>query len=298
MNPDQSFRERVQALVAEGKLTPQEAEALLGGDTTSPEPQAPPVPPVPVIPDLPEPPAPPMLPDSEQTPVYLDRHGEVGEPTDVPPVLHLIASAFNLTVRIDPQVSAPRLYVSVPDRVHLVGTPEGWLVKRVGSKWKDRSEGWLDRLVGGVIEEGHLRAELVVPPGIREVNAKVQGGSLVLPDLTAPVHVKVQGGNLTVGNASELHAKVQGGNLRWTATVSGGEHHVKVQGGNANVQLQPGSSLRLEGEVMAGNMSTSGFQVTKKSRDYVNSSYTGVLADGRAHLAFKVQGGNMKVVAS
>jgi hypothetical protein len=132
MNQDQSFRERVQALVAEGKLTPQEAEALLGGDTTAPEPQAPPVPPTPVIPDLPEPPAPPMLPDSEQTPVYLDRHGEVGEPTDVPPVLHLIASAFNLTVRIDPQVSAPRLYVSVPDRVHLVGTPEGWLVKRVG----------------------------------------------------------------------------------------------------------------------------------------------------------------------
>ncbi|WP_027482648.1 hypothetical protein [Deinococcus pimensis] len=293
MNENESFRERVQALVAEGKLTPEEAEALLG---SRPDQEA--------------------VSTAPQTPVTLDKtEGDTPSTAvtqitplqespavpfdgDVPPVLHLIVAGFSLSVRTDESVTAPHLHVSAPGRVQLAGTPEGWLVKRVPLEWQDRGEGWLDRLVGGFVQEGNLRAELVVPAGITEVNAKVQGGNLGLPDLNAPVNVKVQGGNLTLGNASDLHARVQGGNLRWNALVSGGTHDVKVQGGNANVQLQPGSSVRLDGEVTAGNMSASGFPVTKTSRDFVNSTYSGVLADGRASLALTVQGGNAKVVAS
>lgn len=290
MDSSDNFREQVQKLVAEGKLTAEEAEALLGArlskDPVTPAPQ----------------PAGEARSAHDDAPISLVKTESsadlIASGGAVPPRLHLHVAGYSLEVFVEEGRSAPELRVNVEGRLQLLGNGEGWHVSRIPKTWEDRSEGWVERVLQGFIQEAPLRAELRVPAGITEVHAKVQGGNLSLAGVPgATVHAKVQGGNLTLADAGEVQAKVQGGNLKWNALVQGGRHDVVVQGGNANLKLLPGSSLRLDGDVTAGNLSAAGFPVTKTGRDPVSASYQGVLEDGRASLTLKVQGGNVRIAA-
>lgn len=295
MNPSDNFREQVQKLVAEGKLTAEEAEALLGARVSSERASNDRVPPAPQ-------PAGDTRNTHDDAPISLVKAESgadiVASGGAVPPRLHLHVAGYSLEVIVEEGRSAPELRVNVEGRLQLLGNGEGWHVSRIPKTWEDRSDGWVERVLQGFIQEAPLRAELRVPTGITEVEAKVQGGNLSLAGVPgATVHAKVQGGNLTLADAGEVQAKVQGGNLNWNALVQRGNHDLVVQGGNANLKLLPGSSLRLDGDVTAGNLSAAGFPVTKTGRDPVSASYQGVLEDGRASLSLKVQGGNIRIAA-
>jgi len=276
MNSPDQFRERVQALVAEGKLTPEEADQLLSTAETTAES---------------------ATTDATAAPLALVLQPVPVPEGPIPATFHLHVTGYSLTVRVDPEATMPQLTATLPDRLELAAATDGWHLRRLPTNWNDRGEGWLERIIQSFTQEGNLRAELVIPALTTDIHAKVQGGNLTMEDTHAQVHVVVQGGNLTMGNAREVRAKVQGGNLKWSADLQDGQHDVKVQGGNASVQLRPGSSVRVAGSVTAGNMSATGFPLTKHARDFVNADYEGVLSDGRARLDLKVQGGNAKVVA-
>lgn len=286
MDGQDQFREQVQRLVAEGKLTAEEAEQLL----SAPEPEASPAPQTSLSKSATE--EKPRATVRVSTGATLDAFDG-----PVPPTLHLSVTGYSLTVRVDETASTPSFSADIDGRLELLGQADGWHLRRLPLEFHERGDGWLGRLISGFVNEGNLRAELTIPPGIQDVRAKVQGGNLTLPDLDASVTTKVQGGNLTMGDARELHAKVQGGNLKWSAELEQGRSEVTVQGGNANVDLRPGSSVRFDGRVTAGNMSASGFPVTKTSDGYVNASYVGTLNEGRAALAMRVQGGNARISA-
>lgn len=294
MNQDEQFRSRVEQLVAEGKLTAEEAAKLTGQPVRPTPAEGEPAHDVNASSEAPtaEPTEPlAATPAPNRTEVMSYRYDG-----DVPPRLHLNVQGFSLTVRVDHGATQPVLTASHPDRLELVGSPQGWRVSRTPLQWEDKGSNWLERILNGFSQEGNLRADLIIPGDMAEVTAKVQGGNLTLDPLLATVDAVVQGGNLTLGDALGVQAKVQGGNLKWRATLQGGNHSVKVQGGNVNLELGSGSSVRFQGDVVAGNLSASGLDVTKTARDFVSASYEGVLGEGAAHLDLKVQGGNARLV--
>ncbi|KEF34570.1 hypothetical protein RDMS_06595 [Deinococcus sp. RL] len=284
------FRAQVERLVAEGKLTPEEGQDLLG----EPEGQ-----------EAQEKSA------AEEGAAHSTASGE-----DTPPHLLLDVSGFALRVVQDSGVSGPQLHASEEGRLTLEATPQGWRVARQGG---ERFYGWSNlsailtvpfephdaqvSVGGGSVSLPELRgvAHLRVGggsvslEGAAELQAQVGGGSLRAGDIAGPVALKVAGGSARLGNAGALVGTVAGGSLVWEPRLLGGEHTLSVSGGSARIGLQPGSGVNLHAQATAGSVKAS-FPL-QKSGQYATYTYAGVLGDGGASLRIKVAGGSLVVDA-
>lgn len=287
-NPAEDFRSQVQRLVAEGKLTAEEAQGLLentGDQNTGVQ--------------------------YREVDVQYDTSGE----GNVSQNLVLEVSGYTLQVVQDEQVSHPTLHANQDGMLLLEATPQGWRVSR--------------RPAHQVIGVSNLRAILAVPFMPAHVQAKVSGGNLSLPDIAGemsarvnggninmgqaaslqadvnggnlnatemhgPTHLSVNGGNLTLTGAHSLNASVNGGNLKWAGVLNSGDHRVEVNAGNVTLNLQPGSSVRVDAHVTVG-----GFKAdfpTEKHGSFVTTRHTGQYGGGDALLSCKVAAGQLKVI--
>ena len=135
---NEDFRAQVDRLVAEGKLSPDEARALLGPNVNfeppqpqtsqsaqAPEvpqpPEAPTPPPAPVLPAESEAVAAPVAPDLLPVPMPDEDADELPSgalslvPADqVPPKLILQVAGYSLNVRVDDAATAPQIAMIVP----------------------------------------------------------------------------------------------------------------------------------------------------------------------------------------
>ncbi|UBV42484.1 hypothetical protein LAJ19_12780 [Deinococcus taeanensis] len=290
-HPESEFRSHVQRLVAEGKLTPEEAHTLLE-DTSEP------------FPTPPQPqPAAPLVPTAA--------------PADPQRDLLLQVKGYSLTVLHDPSVPAPHLAASEDGRILLEHTPQGWRVSL------------LPQQPGAGCNT--LKAILTVPLAPNHVRAEVDGGNLVLPDLAGGLHTQVNGGNVRMGRASSLHAdvnggnltaaemsgpstvtvnggnlsltgahtlnaSVNGGNLKWAGLLTGGDHRVEVNAGNARLLLHPDSSVRVDAELTMGSFKAD--FPTRRSGGFITTRHAGQLGHGDAHLHCRVTAGGLKVVTA
>lgn len=287
---DESFRAQVERLVAEGKLTAEEAQGLLEG---SGEQAAPPE-------------------DPAASAVAAGR----AEANQTPPHLILEVGGYTLRVVVDERVARPQLNASEEGRLTLEETAQGWRVARRGG---ERFFGW-----------SSLSAILTVPFEPHDAQVTVGGGSVSLPELRGSAHLRVGGGSVTLERAAELQAQVGGGSLRagdiagraaltlgggsarlggagslvgtvaggslaWNPRLIGGEHTLTVAGGSARIDLQPGSGVSLHAQATAGSVKAS-FPL-QKSGQYATHTYSGVLGDGGASLRVKVAGGSLVVEA-
>ena len=306
MNAQDSFREQVQRLVAEGKLTAEEAEGLLR--TRDETPPAPPV-------NLGKPAEAPTAPAApSETSYVMQLHGDS---TDTPPDLRLLVSGYSLSVVQDPAVTRPTLSANRPEELRLSATPEGWRVERTPidrpgiGLWPHLkailSLPFVPRHVRGEVNGGNLNltdltgeARLDISGGNLRMNragsldADVNGGNLTAGHVDGPADVRVNGGNLTLTHAESLNASVNGGNLRWAGRLVTGNHRVEVNGGNATVQLSPDSSLRVAAEVTVGSFKAD-FPTTKQG-GVINALYQGQLGAGAALLSGSVAAGQLKLV--
>lgn len=291
--PQESFREHVERLVSEGKLT--EAEAA----------------------DLLEPPA--ATEAARPAGMTLEKVTtgvQTFSDADTPPDLRLEVEGYSLRVVLDPALERPELRASREGEVTLTPGPAGWTVRRP-SQGRGLSFG--------------VRAVLSLPFTPRHVRAEVSGGSVSLPDLggeaqleisggnaslgaCAHLHAEVNGGNLSVGavagrldlevnggnlsvaHAATLGAEVNGGNLSWTGLLSEGQHRLEVNGGQATLRLDPGSSLQLEAEATLGGLSAS-FPL-QKTGGMMHAHYSGTLGGGEARLNCEVNAGQIRMVTS
>ncbi|WP_034385795.1 hypothetical protein [Deinococcus sp. YIM 77859] len=282
-HPDESFRAQVERLVAEGKLTPEEAAGLLE--------------------ESPEGPAP----------------ADDGPETDlgtVPPDLRLKVSGYSLTVIHDPALSRPQLSANRDGELSLTATPEGWWVRRVhrpsggpallkailavpfvprhvatqlegGSLTLPDAGGEVRADVSG----GHLRMGRAA-----SLHADVNGGNLNAAEIAGPTHLTVNGGNLSLERAASLKASVNGGNLRWAGQLTQGDHRLEVNAGNATLHLLPGSSVRVEADVTVGAFKAD--FPTHRSGSFINTRHSGQLSSGDARLLCHVAAGQVKVVTA
>ncbi|SMB89273.1 hypothetical protein [Deinococcus hopiensis] len=283
---NEGFRAQVERLVAEGKLTAEEAAGLLEGTHAEVGPAG----------------------------LFLTSTSAGGE--DVPPDLDLHVSGYNLTVLYDAGVSQPQLSANREGELSLTATPEGWRVTRIGRSHyhgetlrailtvpfaprhaRTKVEGGnltLPDLGGGVVAEvngGNVRMGRAA-----SLEANVNGGNLNAAEMGGPTHLTVNGGNLTLEGARALIASVNGGNLRWTGQLVGGEHRLEVNAGNATLHLLPGSSLNVQAEVTVGAFKAD--FPTHKSGGFLNNRYTGQLGGGEAQLSCQVAAGQIKVVTA
>lgn len=287
-HPASEFHAHVQRLVAEGKLTPEEAQGLLEDtqDTPTAQPQ----------------PASPL--DASDVPADAGRD------------LHLLVRGYNLTVLTDPALSAPQLAANEDGRLSLEQTPQGWRVARIPGQQHGGST--LKAILTLPFTPGHTRAEvsggnLTLPDlagGLRaEVNggnvrlgrahslhADVNGGNLNAAEMSGPTTLTVNGGNLTLTGARTLNASVNGGNLTWAGQLGGGNHRVEVNAGNVKLHLQPGSSVHIDARVTLGSFKAD--FPTSKSGGFLNTHHAGQLGGGDARLHCQITAGNLKVVSA
>ncbi|MBZ9713371.1 hypothetical protein [Deinococcus multiflagellatus] len=288
-HPQDDFRSHVQRLVAEGKLTAEEARGLL--EEAGP------------VSDLP-----PVSPAS----------GPALPPPQAEHALHLLVKGYSLTVVQDPALGAPHLSANEEGRLTLDQTPQGWRVARVPGSMHHTGpgQGSLKAILTVPFTPGHVRAEVnggnLTLPDLAgdmraEVNggnvrmgraaslhAEVNGGNLTAAELGGPTHLRVNGGNLSLKGARTLDASVNGGNLKWAGILSGGDHRVEVNAGNATLYLQEGSSVRLDASVTVGNFRAD--FPTQRQGGFLNTRHHGQLGSGDATLHSKVAAGSLKVV--
>lgn len=287
-HPASEFHAHVQRLVAEGKLTPEEARGLLD-DTQDP-------------------------PTTQTQPTSILAPGD--HPADDARDLHLLVRGYTLTVLTDAALSTPHLAANEDGRLSLEQTPQGWRVARIPGQPHTGSS--LKAILTLPFTPGHTRAEisggnLTLPDlagGLRaEVNggnvrmgrahslhADVNGGNLTGAQMSGPSTVTVNGGNLTLTGAATLNASVNGGNLTWAGTLSGGDHRVEVNAGNVKLHLQPGSSVHIDARVTLGSFKAD--FPTGKSGGFLNTHHTGQLGGGDARLHCQITAGNLKVVTA
>lgn len=279
------FHSQVHRLVAEGKLTPEEAQGLLG----RPEDSAP----------------------ADQDVIYTaPANGQT------PPDLRLEVHGFTLQVILDAAQLRPQLHVSEDGAVLLEAAPEGWRVARRperhhplhnvravltlpfaprhtraevhggGLSLPDLSGELLAEVHGGNLKAGQARS----------LRAEVHGGNLSATEIGGPAHINVHGGNLSLTGAQSLNASVHGGNLKWAGQLSGGDHRVEVHAGNATLHLLPGSSVRVAAEVTVGAFKAD--FPTQKAGGFVNTRHSGQLGAGEATLSCRVAAGQIKLVSA
>ncbi|CAM3522536.1 hypothetical protein [Deinococcus frigens] len=282
-SPAEDFRSQVQRLVAEGKLTAEEAAGLLES-TPADAPEA-------------------VMPTAQQD-----------SSEGIPPDLTLKVSGYTLTVLHDPSVDAPHLSANEDGVLRLAGTPKGWQVQRVdhfGGHWGSvkaiLSMPFMPRHVRATVEGGNLTLPDLGGEMQADVNggnirmgraaslkAEVNGGNLTATELDGPTHLGINGGNLSLTGAYSLNASVNGGNLKWAGVLSGGDHRLEVNAGNATLHLLSGSSLRVDADVTVGAFKAD--FPTRKSGGFMNTRHAGQLGSGEAYLSCKVAAGQVKLL--
>lgn len=281
----EDFRSQVQRLVAEGKLTPEEAAGLLEGTDERPT-------------------------ESLTVAQYVQAVDDGHSPAN----LLLKVTGYGLSVVQDASLSSPQLSANRDGELSLSATEDGWIVERI--KRHDNNWNGLRAILTLPFMPQHVKAEIhggnlnlpdISGEMLADVNggnirmgsaaslrAEVNGGNLNADDISGPTHLNVNGGNITLTGAHSLNASVNGGNLKWAGVLQSGDHRVEVNAGNATLQLFPGSSLRLAADVTVGSFKAD--FPTNKQGGFVNTRHTGQLGSGEAFLSCKVAAGQIKVV--
>lgn len=283
----EDFRSQVQRLVAEGKLTAEEAAGLLEGTA-----------------------------EAVESPSVAQYVKAVQDGESVANNLLLRVTGYNLSVVQDPSVAAPQLSANREGELSLSATEDGWIVERV--RRQDQHYSGLRAILTLPFEPQHVKAEihggnLNIPDVSGEFRADVNGGNIRMGNaaslwadvnggnlnaerVAGPTHLSVNGGNLTLGGAESLNASVNGGNLKWTGVLHGGNHRVEVNAGNATLNLLAGSGVRVEADVTVGSFKAD--FPTEKQGSFVTTRHRGQLGDGSALLSCKVAAGQVKLVTT
>ncbi|MFC4454574.1 hypothetical protein [Deinococcus sonorensis] len=284
----ESFHAHVQRLVAEGKLSAEDAAELLGAGT---EPQT-----TLVGPSL-----------VKQEALH-----------DTPPDLTLKVEAYALTVVYEPGLTMPQLSATRDGELQLSQDQHGWRLERARHPEGIRFSSGLRAVLSLPFEPRHVRAEVsggslslsdVQGEALMHINggslrmadagslqAEVNGGSLRAGQITGAAMLNVNGGSLTLGRSTALRASVNGGSLQWSGRLDEGEHRLEINAGSATLHPDPDSSLRLDVATTLGSVK-SDLPLTRTGGT-MSARYSGMVGQGAARLSAQVTAGSLKVVGA
>jgi hypothetical protein len=311
------FRQRIENLLRQGKITPEEANKLIRalepqGESTSdsltgstpvvPPPQTKPVTPPPPPPVVTPPPPPPKV--------------EKVEVKVTPPVvtvatvssssnavltgdfsrLEISANSGDVTVRgvaglgqIEAEVKNGTLETSHKDGVARI-VAHGNL--------DDPTEiGWLNTVIKTIGRALPVQLEVRVPEQLQNLELRLLAGDLDVLNVQGSVEIDLSAGDLTLEGASRFVVNAKAGDIKIKAKLENGDSSVKALAGDVKVQLLPGSSVALVASVKAGDVSAKGFILTQTEKRLTGGSLEGRLGAARAKLECSLLAGDLDVLA-
>ncbi|MFN3267050.1 MAG: DUF4097 family beta strand repeat-containing protein [Deinococcales bacterium] len=315
------FRQRIENLLRQGKITPEEANKLLRalepqGETTSealtgsvpvvPPPQVqpvtPPLPPQPVTPPSPPkvviPSPPPVVEDKVIKPNLGNATASSGNAVLTGDFSRLEISANSGDVTVRGVAGLKQIEAEVKNGTLETSHKNGRARIVAHGNLDDPTEiGWLNTVIKTIGRALPVQLEVRVPEDLENLEVRLLAGDLDVLNVQGFIEVDLSAGDLTLEGASRFIVNAKAGDIKVKTKLDGGESSVKALAGDVKVQLLSGSSVALTASVTAGDVSAKGFILTQTEKRLTGGSLEGRLGAARAKLQCSLTAGDLDIIA-
>jgi hypothetical protein len=316
------FRQRIENLLRQGKITPEEANKLIRalepqGESTSdaltgsapvvpppqPKPVTPPPPPEAVAPPQPvTPPAPPSVPPvppkAVEVTVVAPTPSASSHAVLTGNISRLEISANSGDVLVRGVAGLHQIEAEVKNGTLETSHKNGVARIVAHGNLDDPTEiGWLNTVIKTIGRALPVQLEVRVPEHLQDLEVRLLAGDLDVLNVQGAVELDLSAGDLTLEGASRFVVNAKAGDIKIKAKLENGESSVKALAGDVKVQLLPGSSVALVASVKAGDVSAKGFILTQTEKRLTGGSLEGRLGAARAKLECSLLAGDLNVLA-
>lgn len=306
------FRERIENLLREGKVSPEEARKLFKaldaqGETTQAAVTTPsaPTPSAPVPPPVAPQPASQAAPQRQAAPPKPEP--KPAEPTKQTssafydgPVKHVIISALAGDIRVEGKPGlVNRVNAIGPNATNVSMTYDGEVLRVGGNSsiGNPTELGWLDTVFKAIGRAIPVDIRLEVPETLERLEIKALAGDVDVRGVLGRVELELQAGDLNLTDASSFRIETKAGDVKVKTKLTDGESSMSALAGDVEIRLEPGSSVSLKASTTAGDCSARGFILTQTDRRITGGSLEGRLGAGRAKLEARLTAGDLDVIA-
>jgi Putative adhesin len=313
------FRDRIENLLREGKISPEEANKLfraleaqgetvekstptVGQGSSGPaiptpvKPVAPtlPTPPTPVIPPMPPaPPAPPEVSTTKNLETQqTDKFSFQGPIKQV--FININAGDIDVI-----GVPGDQLVVEGSGVLSVVREDETQTI-RIGSSGKmdnPTEVGFLDTVFKAIGRVMPVDVKIKVPANLPRLEIKALAGDVDVQGVAGLVKLNVSAGDLKLRDVGQFEIDAKAGDIKVSTKLETGESKITALAGDIEVRLEPGSSVSLKARVQAGDVGAKGFILSQTDKRITGGSLEGRLGAGRAKLDVSLMAGDLDVIA-
>ncbi len=320
------FRQRIENLLRQGKISPEEANKLIralepAGETTSealtgsapvppPPPKAqpapPPPPPVVVTPVTPVTPPTPPTPPTPKVPkieVDISTHTKTDANTtsiNLENINHLEINANSGDIHITGVPGLNRIEATVKNgRLELDtrGNSNSARLVAHGNIDDPTEIGWLNTVIKTIGRALPVQLEVRVPEHLANLEVKAVAGDIDIINVQGAVQLDISAGDVTIEGATSFMVNAKAGDIKIKTKLENGASHVHALAGDVNVELLPGSSVALKASTTAGDVSAKGFILTQTEKRMVGGNLEGRLGAARATLECRLTAGDLDIIA-
>ena len=318
------FRERIENLLRQGKISPEEANKLFRalepqGETASastpltgsqpapsipkPTPVAPPTSPTPLTPPTPPTPVTPPTPAVPATPpsTAMPTTRSIGLDHYVHAAAHIRKVMLNTIagdIDIEGVIGLANIEANVKNG-SLEITEDGDVIRIVGvGKIDDPTEiGWLNTVIRTIGRNLPVDIHVRVPSSLLELEVKALAGDVTVKGVTGAVSLEMSAGDLKLFDAGRFTINAKAGDIKVHTKLTDGESTLRALAGDVDVTLEQGSSVTLKASNSAGDITAKGFILTQTEKRIVGGSLEGRLGAGRAKLTVSLSAGDLDIIA-
>lgn len=292
------FQDRIDSLLEDGKITPEEAERLRAALDTRGEPASDDRSPgsgfsSPILsspmPRPPEPPRAPAAPDAR------DQSPTKGSPEPVTRVRHAVVSAMAGEIRVEGRDGLDRVRLSGQGQIELYYDGDTARVTSSGRLDNPTEIGWLDtvfRSLGRVIP---VDVRIEVPADLETLRIKALAGDVDVRGVRGRVELDLQAGDLDLRGASSFKITTKAGDVNVKTRLADGDSSISALAGDLDVQLESGSDVTIQASVQAGELETRGFTISKTDKRLTGGTVEGRAGAGSARLDVTLTAGNVSI---
>jgi Putative adhesin len=310
------FRDRIENLLREGKISPEEANKLfraleaqgetvekstptVGQGSSGP---AIPTPVKPVAPTLPTPVIPPMPPAPPAPPEVSTTKNLETQQTDKFVFQGPLQQVFiNINAGDIDVIGVPgdQLVVEGNGVLSIVREDETQTI-RIGSSGKmdnPTEVGFLDTVFKAIGRVMPVDVKIKVPANLPRLEIKALAGDVDVQGVAGLVKLNVSAGDLKLRDVGQFEIDAKAGDIKVSTKLETGESKITALAGDIEVRLEPGSSVSLKARVQAGDVGAKGFILSQTDKRITGGSLEGRLGAGRAKLDVSLMAGDLDVIA-
>jgi hypothetical protein len=306
------FRQRIENLLKQGKISPEEANKLIRaleptGETTSealtgsvpvppPPPKIQPAPPPPVVPI--QPPAPKPIPHTPAPPAPPAPRANADRVTLNGNLQKLEISANSGDINILGVAGLTQIEASVRNGTLETTNANGSARIVAHGNLDDPTEiGWLNTVIKTIGRALPIQLDVRVPQDLAHLEVNLIAGDLDVIGVHGKVELDISAGDITLEGATSFMVNAKAGDIKIKTKLEQGESSVRALAGDVSVQLLSGSSVALKASVSAGDVSAKGFILTQTEKKFVGGSLEGRLGAARAKLNCSLTAGDLDIIA-